>query len=70
MLEYEVHSKAGLIAAVEAATQPTYAQARDNPVSIKCGSTHYNFPAGIGEQRAKTLINKIKHTTAKAFDIK
>lgn len=69
MLEYEVHSKKELIAAVSAAAQRTYADAKNNPVQIRCGSAKYDFKEGITERRAHDLINKIRATTAKAFEV-
>jgi len=69
MLEYEVNNRSGLIAAIEAATQPTFEAARENPVVIKNGSATYKFPNGISEVRGKELLANIRKISAKAFDI-
>lgn len=67
--EYEVTSKAAFIAAVKAACFPTYEVARANPVVIKNGSTTYRFKEGIHEERARELINNIKHTPQGVFNV-
>ena len=69
MLEYKVNSKAELIAAISASAQPTYAEARNNPVKISLGSTKYRFEGGIHEERAKQVINNIRRLSAQAFDV-
>lgn len=60
MLEYEVANRAELIAAVNAATQPTYAEARLNPVRITWGRCTYRFAEGIHVTRAKQLVRSIQ----------
>lgn len=70
MLEYEVTNRAGMVAAVKAAAQPTFEQAKQNPVQIKCGGTTYSFKEGISEQRAKALLQRIMETSKKAFEVK
>ena len=60
MLEYEVANRAELIAAVNAATQPTYAEARLNPVHITWGRCRYSFPGGLQADRAKQLVRSIQ----------
>lgn len=70
MLEYVVENRAGVVAAVKAATQPTFEKAKENPVQIVCGSTTYSFKEGIHETRAKQLLKKIMDTSKKAFEVK
>lgn len=64
MLEYEVANRAELIAAVNAAAQPTYAEARLNPVRITWGRCTYRFAAGIHVTRAKQLVRDIRHVVS------
>lgn len=64
MLEYEVTNRAELIAAVNAATQPTYAEARLNPVRITWGRCTYRFAEGIHATRAKQLVRDIRHVVS------
>lgn len=70
MLSYEVHNREELVAAIKAASQPTYAEARNNPVVIRNGSTTLRFKEGIQEERGLRIINNIRATSKKAFDIK
>lgn len=70
MLEYEVHNRDELAAAVAAATQRSYKEAKENPVEIKCGSTTYTFKEGIHGLRAAQIIAKIKATSKKAFEVR
>lgn len=62
MLEYEVHSRAQLIAAVLAAAQPSFAAARANPVRITWGRCVYRFAEGIETLRAVQLVREIRRT--------
>lgn len=62
MLEYEVANRAELIAAVNAAAQPTYAEARLNPVRITWGRCRYSFPGGLQADRAERLLRNIRRT--------
>ena len=68
-LKYEVTSRSELIAAVKAAACPTYAEARNNPVTIKAGTTTYRFKEGIQADRGTAIINNIQRTTTKAFNV-
>lgn len=70
MLEYEVENRAGLVAAIKAAAQPSFAEARNNPVQIKCAGTTYDFKEGIQHNRAETLIRRIMDTSKKAFEVR
>jgi hypothetical protein len=69
MLEYVVHNREELIAAIKAASQPTYAEARNNPVRITNGSTVFKFKEGIQEDRGLRIISNIRAISKKAFDI-
>ena len=69
MLTYEVHNRDELVAAIKAASQPSYAEARNNPVVIKNGSMTLRFKEGIQEDRGLRIIANIKATTKKAFEI-
>ena len=69
MLSYEVHNREELVAAIKAASQPSFAEARNNPVVIKNGSVTYRFKEGIQEDRGLKIIANIRATTKKAFDI-
>jgi len=69
MLTYEVHNREELVAAIKAASQPSFAEARNNPVVIKNGSATYRFKEGIQEDRGLKIIANIRATTKKAFDI-
>lgn len=55
-MEFEVATYAALHAAIRAAAQPTFEQARQNPVRILFGTTRMTFREGISEIRAKQLI--------------
>lgn len=73
MLEYEVQGRAELaaavLAAVLAAAQPTFEQARANPVVIKLLGTNcvYKFKNGIHYARAERLVRDIAKTRKGAF---
>ena len=69
MLTYEVHNRDELVAAIAAASQPSFAEARNNPVEIKNGSTTYRFKEGIQEDRGLKIIANISKMTKKAFNI-
>ena len=56
MLEFEVTSKEALRAAINAAAQPTYEEAKRNPVRIQFNTTVLTFKEGISEIRARQLI--------------
>lgn len=60
MLEYEVTNRAGLIAAVNAAAQTTFAAAEANPVRITWGRCTYRFAEGIHVTRARQLVRGIR----------
>ena len=60
MLEYEVHSRAQLIAAVQAAAQPTFEAAKANPVRITWGRCVYRFGEGIHATRVDLLVRSIR----------
>ena len=62
MLEYEVTNRAGLIAAVNAAAQTTFAAAEANPVRITWGRCTYRFAGGIHVTRARQLVRDIRRT--------
>jgi hypothetical protein len=61
-VDFEVHSKTQLTAAVQAAACATYEQAKQNPVSIQWGRTRYTFKEGIHERRAKAIVRNINRT--------
>lgn len=56
MLEFEVTTKDALRAAINAAAQPTYEEAKCNPVRIQFNTTVLTFKEGISEIRARQLI--------------
>lgn len=60
MLEFEVHSGKELQAAVLAAGQQTYEEARRNPVRITYGRTTYTFKAGLHFKAAERIACQIK----------
>ena len=66
---YVVESRDGLVAAVNAAAQPTFEEARQNPCTIQLGSTTYKFKEGISEFRAKEIVANIRKVSARAFEI-
>lgn len=69
MMEYEVTGRDELCAAVRAAAQPTFEQARANPVSIKLlgTSAQYLFKEGLHETHAARIERKIRNTPRGAF---
>lgn len=69
MLEYTVHNKAELAAAVAAAAQPSYAEARTNPVKIHLGTTKYTFKEGIHEQRAAHILGRLRKMNPAFFAV-
>jgi hypothetical protein len=69
MLEYEVHNRDELVAAIKAATQDDPLDALNNPVHIRCGTTHYTFKDGIVEAQAEVVIRRIMETSAEAFEV-
>ena len=60
MLEFEVTSKETLRAALLAAGQSTYAQARENPVVIRWERAVYKFPNGLHYTRAEKLAASVR----------
>lgn len=70
MDEYVVETKAQLAAAVAAAAQPSFEEAKKNPVRIDFGSTRYTFNEGIHESRAKQIVANIRRTSAAAWSVK
>ena len=69
-LEYEVTSRSQFVAAVKAACRPTFAEARENPVTIRNGPALFTFKEGISDQRSKELLREIGRTPAAAFDVR
>ena len=69
MNEFDVTSKAEMIAAVKAAAVPTYEEARRNPVTIRLLGTscRYLFPEGIQERRAEGIVRRVKALPARVF---
>jgi len=69
MLEYEVNNREELVAAIKAAAQPSFAEARNNPVKITLGKTRYALPNGVQEDRAAQITRNIMRTSASAFKV-
>lgn len=69
MMQFEVDNRAQLVAAIRAVAQPSYREARENPARIQLGTTQYNFPNGLQERMANTIVRNIMRTTAKAFNV-
>ena len=69
VLDYEVRNRAELVAAVQAASQPTYEEARANPVIIRNGTMRLTFKEGIQEDRGLRLITEINRQPKKAFAV-
>lgn len=69
MMQFEVNNRVQLVAAIRAIAQPTFEKAHENPARIQLGTTQYNFPNGIQERRANTIVRNIMRTTAKAFNV-
>lgn len=69
MNEFEVKDKSQLVAAIKAASFPTFEEAAKNPVTITLGTAVYKFPQGVHERRAKALIREIHRTHHSAFKV-
>lgn len=65
MLEFDVNSGAELRAAVMAASQATYDEARKHPVVIRYGRATYTFPNGLHHSRAERISAEINKQRVK-----
>ena len=66
---FVVHNRDQLIAAINAAAQPTRTEALTQPTAIRLGTTIYRFPRGLTEARAKVICRAIKRTRQGAFRV-
>lgn len=69
MNTFIVFSKPQLVAAIRAASFPTFEEAAKNPVTITLGTAVYSFPHGVHERRAKVIIREIHRTPNAAFKV-
>lgn len=66
---FEVSTKAQLCHAILAGAFPTYEQARGNPFTVYLAGTQLKllFPRGLHEDRANSIVRRIKRTRLTAF---
>lgn len=57
-------------AAIKAASQPTFEDARANPFEVTCGTAKYTFKEGVTERRADTLLRRISKVPKRHFEVR
>lgn len=70
MDQHIVNTRGELGAAIKAAAQPTFADARANPFTVVCGTAKYTFKEGVTERRADTLLRNISKVPKRHFEVR
>lgn len=70
MDQHTVTSRDGMAAAVKAASQPTFEEARKHPFEVTCGTAKYTFKEGVTERRADTLLRNISKVPKRHFEVR
>ncbi len=70
MDEMIVHSRAQLMAAIEAGARDTFEEARKNPFLIQLDGTKtvYTFEEGLHAARVKEVLRNVRRAPAKVFE--
>lgn len=67
--DIEVHTKKEAAAAIRGAAHTSYAAARDNPFTMRWGTTRYTFKDGVHTKRAEEIAANIMRSPKKWVNV-